>query len=394
MKKKKNKVAPNYLFILVILYLVVTLYLKTDATYMKFLTICIIGVVVSGLHVILVKPHLSFSIKDDTRVRINKKEGVELILSIQNKSWLQSPYIYIFLKPTYHVISKQYKSICMTLPPLTTKEIVIDYIGEYSGKDFMGIEEIVVQDYFGLIKWRIICCLQKEVNVLPQAMPLGKMEYLLNRIKVKAQAEDQIPVISSDGEVCHELAPYVEGDSLKLMHWKLLARRDIYMVRQREEHVVIKREYLFILDPICEETEEENRAKLVDKVLVACISCAYAFLKQEEKVTLIYKEENAWKQFTLSEITAVEQLATLLSSYTGRGGRVGEERWPYAYLKQNYPFEISKLFLTLTLSRNLGEQLEDEKYLNILEMKRSPWSGEGLLNTWYLAEEFEVKRYV
>ena len=224
--------------------------------------------------------------------------------------------------------------------------------------------------------------------------PLGKIENLINCVKVKEDAEEQLAVISSEGEVCHELAPYVEGDSLKLMHWKLLARREIYMVRQREDHAVVKKEYLFILDPIYQEQEGENRAKLIDKLLVACVSLAYAFLKQGEKVTLVYKKEAVWQQLTLSEVVAVEQLATVLSEYTGDMMQEGEERWPYSYLSQHYSEGVSKILLTTHLNKHLSEVLEEEKFLNVLEMKRGPWAGESLISAWYLSEAFEVSRYV
>ena len=394
MKGKKRRITPNYLFIVVTLYLLVSLYLKTDMAYMKFLTICILGGVISVIHLLVVKPCLSFAIKDESYVRINKKSQVELTINIQNKAWLQSPYIYIFLKPTYHVAAKQYDSICVALPPRSTKEITLEYVGEYSGKETLGIEEIVLQDYFGIMKRRIKCTLEKEVSVLPQVVALGKVENLLNLVKVKERDHEQIPVISSDGEVCHELAPYIEGDSLKLMHWKLLARRDIYMVRQREEHATIKREYVFILDPICEEQEKENRVRLIDKILVTSISLAYTFLKQGEKVTLIYKQNAMWQQLTLTEIMAIPQLAAELSGYIGNEGQVGEERWPYEYLHQHYPFPMSKVFLTSYLSKYLCEELEEKKSLNVLEMKKGPWVGESLVGTWYLTDEYEVIRYV
>lgn len=394
MKGNKRQITPNYLFIVVTLYLLVSLYLKTDMAYMKFLMICILGGIISVVHLFMVKPYLNFTIKDESYVRINKKAQVELTINIQNRAWLQSPYIYIFLKPTYHVVAKQYDSICVALPPRGAKEITLEYIGKYSGKEIIGVEEIVLQDYFGIMKRRIKCTLEKEVSVLPQVVALGKVENLLNLVKVKERDQEQIPVISSDGEVCHELAPYIEGDSLKLMHWKLLARRDIYMVRQREEHATIKREYIFILDPICEEQDKENRARLIDKLLVTSISLAHAFLKQGEKVTLIYRQNGVWQQLTLTEVMAIPQLATVLSGYTGNEGQVGEERWPYDYLHQHYPSPISKIFLTSYLSKDLSEELEEKRSLNILEMKKSPWAGENLVGTWYFSDEYEVIRYV
>lgn len=394
MERIKKWIHPNYLFILVLIYVVVRLYLKTDPTLMKCFYILILAFILGQVHVGYLRSKLFITLKDDRPVAINKQEGVEFTLVIRNTSFLQSPYLHIFLKPSYHAISKEITRLCITLPPYSEKEIRISYEGKYSGKEILEIEKVILQDFFQIARRRLEVSLKKEVAVLPEVVELKHLEYLLKHMRVKSERSEIVPKIVEEGEISSELKPYQEGDSLKRLHWKLVAKRDLYMVRERERGASIKREYIIVLDPVCKEQGLEKRASLVDKTLVSCISYMADILKSGDKVTLLYFKEKTWEQLTITSILNLEEAAKVLATYDILSKSNLTERWPVEYLKEKGEWQISKLFITPSLSPNLAEYLEEEKYVQVLEMKRSHL-GEALFGqTWYVSQQFEVMRNV
>ncbi len=384
----------NSLFILGLLFLILALYLRTDPTYMKVLYAFLIAVFIAYLHVYLLSGQIEVGIIGEEAVQISKGESVELTLVIKNNCFLQSPYIHIFLKPTYHVVSKQYQSLCITLPPFSKKEIKIAYEGKYSGKDILEIEEVILQDFFQLAKKRHTSFGKKEVAVLPQIIELTKVNYLFSALSIDTDSTMSLPKPSKTAELSYELKPYKEGDSLKLLHWKIAARRDIYMVRQREEQVSVKEEYLMVLDPICAEKNEEMAARLIDKTLVMCISLVAFFLERDIEVTLVYDKEGHWQYITLTHNAHLGQLASILAQYGITTDANLEERLPYNYLRGIHKKEASKLVVTPAVNRSLLNHLDGEKNMNVLAMLRTVYLGECFGYGWYVTDEFEVVRNV
>lgn len=390
----KKWVHPNYLLILVLIYIVVRLYFKTDPTLMKCFYILVLAFLLGQVHVKLLKPKIFITLKDDKPIVLNKQEGLDFTLVIRNTSFLQSPYLHIFLKPSYHAVSKEITRLCITLPPHSEKEIRISYEGKYSGKETLEIEKVVLQDFFQVARRRLKVSLKKEVVVLPEVVELKHLEDLLSNIRVWLEGNEILPRASEDGEISSELKPYQEGDALNLLHWKLVAKRALYMVREREIRAHMKREYIVVLDPIYKEQEAEERVVLIDKTLVSCLSYIAYLLKGEDKVTLIYFKEKTWEQLTLTSLLNVEEAAKVLGTYGMLSESNMTERWPLEYLKAKGRWQMSKLLITSCLSNSLIEHLEEEKHVQVLEMKRS-YLGDTLFGqTWYVSEQFEVMRNV
>lgn len=396
MKLEKRVVLPNFLFILCLVYLILQLYRQNNATYMKGLYLLVLALALGQIHVTLAKRKLTVEIKETKLGNISKKEGTKLTLCLINHSFLQSPYIHIFLKPSYHATSKVFTQLCVTLPPHAHKEIELDYEGCYAGYEQLEIEKIILQDYFQIATRRVKQNLKASIAVLPEVTKLSRFNYLFRNMQAQKEGSQTTSIISQEGDINSELKPYIQGDSLKLVHWKLAARKDIYMVRQREEQIGVKQSCVMVLDPICKELDENKRAQLIDKTLVACISCIYEFLREERKVCLVYLKENTWDRL---ELTSVSQLE-LAAQAIGKGIMTqdqqlnGLERWPKAYLKHINKEKSSKLLITSALTTQLVNDIEEEKGLNVLEMEQGFLGREIYGQSWYLSSQYEVMRYV
>lgn len=106
------------------------------------------------------------------------------------------------------------KTICET-------KIICKYRGEYE----IGVKEVVLTDFFRLFRFRYMVSGQIKAVVLPQIVQLQELKSIA----------DLPMLVQSDTSGSREpdilVRDYVEGDSLKQIHWKATARAQKLKVR-------------------------------------------------------------------------------------------------------------------------------------------------------------------
>ena len=108
----------------------------------------------------------------------------------------------------------------------TTK---FEHIGTYTA----GLERLVVCDFLRLFTAEIPGDRTQMVHVTPRIQSLERLE-----LSTESQQEAQIPrkSVFADSLDYAYVRPYVPGDPLKTIHWKLSSRTEGYMTRLFEEN--------------------------------------------------------------------------------------------------------------------------------------------------------------
>lgn len=106
------------------------------------------------------------------------------------------------------------KTVCET-------RIVCKYRGEYE----IGVKEVVLTDFFRLFRFRYIVSGQIKAVVLPQIVQLQELKSIAD-LSMLVQRDT---LGSAEPDVL--VRDYVEGDSLKQIHWKATAREQKLKVR-------------------------------------------------------------------------------------------------------------------------------------------------------------------
>ena len=225
----------------------------------------------------------------------------------------------------------------MTLPPHSHKEYTFTFEVTYSGVERVGIEKIIMNDFMELVRRKLDFSWQQQVIILPQPKAFKGADYLLHYISNNQDEEVDAKqsALMEEGEVSYELKPYIEGQSQRLVHWKLVAQRDIYMVREREQIVKLSRERLVIIDPLVTLNEEKltgmsrwmrskrinfyksqhkRKAKIVDKLVNGTISYLLQVLKMEESIALMYYGDSEWQTVQLKTLQDLEGISDKISN--------------------------------------------------------------------------------
>ncbi len=101
-------------------------------------------------------------------------------------------------------------------------KVVCKYRGEYE----IGVKEVVIKDLFGLFQWTYAVSGQIKALVAPKVVRVGDLASIADLpilLQREAYGSTEPDVVVRD---------YMQGDSLKQMHWKASARAGKLLVRQ------------------------------------------------------------------------------------------------------------------------------------------------------------------
>ena len=349
--KERPIVLPiNILLPLMVVGLIVGLYILPHNTMMRILYMALTAIVLDEVYMLIIKRRLVFNVSL-AKQEITKGEKVELSVTVQNKSFLPSPYIYIFLKTSYVLTSGKTKCYCVMLPSHGEKQLVIPYEGALSGKAEVGIEKIVLVDYFEMIRKKLKFTWQEERMILPQPVLMKEYGSSISFLPNQKQ-ENQDLKRGKVGEVGYELAPYQEGQSERLIHWKLVAQRDIYMVREREAYKSEQEKRIVIINPIVKKefikrklnqrflsvrryrfqlAQQLKQAKQEDYQITACLSYLNEVIKRREQVELYLFLDGNWKCYRIGSLGELETVKVkLIEAFMeeSRFKTLLAQRWP------------------------------------------------------------------
>lgn len=157
------------------------------------------------------------------------------------------------------------------------------YRGEYN----VGIDTVIIQDFFGLFKVTYKCPSMIQAKVLPRILQIKSLSFYKDNEedkvdRMRASMQKQIPD--------NETRPYVAGDEQKMVHWKLTARTGELIVRKYT--VKPQRKLNLILDISQVRGDRLYQLKCEDLFVEAAIAIAnYVSKKQVVLEVLIEGKE-------------------------------------------------------------------------------------------------------
>lgn len=226
-------------------------------------------------------------------------EDVDFVVTVTNNSVLLVPRVDVrlYLSNLFGGVDT-YTEQSFSLLPKETKEfrmqVRFDHIGQYRA----GLHSLVVHDLVGLFSHRFTPGEGKQVMVMPNVVPLSRVE------AVKQLALDNQRITSSiinDGMDYSGMRDYVPGDPFKSIHWKASARFETYLTRLFETQ--INPTMCIVLDGRCSWSGEDRLMEVYDAVMEAALSFD------------AYARENGFEHSLIMPVSGGGLSQTVLSGY-------------------------------------------------------------------------------
>jgi uncharacterized protein (DUF58 family) len=239
---------------------------------------------------------------DASRDAVYKGETVEITVTVAGRGALPTPFLRLVIDGEPTVISASKKK-----PGVLKKQFKAGMWGTLP----LGVSDIVSHDYLGLFKTAGNARpLAKWVSVYPAVCRPGKndvLNYVCNMMMCDEKEDAQSGRQGFLSQPGYEFRPYVSGDPMNRVSWKLLAKTDTYMVRENE--TIKNRDVILLLDPQGASPPMEERA--VEAVLAMLVSMTRQGIGC--KVVLF---QNGWREFSVQTGDQIIDLQTFFLTYT------------------------------------------------------------------------------
>lgn len=161
-------------------------------------------------------------------------------------------------------------------------EILCKYRGEYN----IGIKDVIITDFLGIFRIKYPSPSTISMSVLPKI-------YEVDRISL-APIDNDAKLLrfsrgnSSEPPDC-EIRKYVAGDSIKLINWKVSAKKNSLFVRQQSD--VQDGKIILIMDMTYIDCDDYTRIIIEDKIIECALTVANYLVRKSVPVSIVYQYE-------------------------------------------------------------------------------------------------------
>jgi len=221
----------------------------------------------------------------DKRVII-KGESVKLVINLSNEDFLMYPYVFVSFFDSHLIFNSDNYSQSLYITPFSKKEFIFDMECKYRGEYEIGISDIFIEDFVGIIRLKYKISETKKIIVYPKIEHLSKFDILTSN---NSYSKNTSQSMFEDASNLKDLRDYSYGDSFKKIHWKLTARNSKLMVKNFQSTTDMNVNIL--LDLRCNGFSRENNIIIEDKLIEAAISVIHYYLSKSSAVSFMYFNE-------------------------------------------------------------------------------------------------------
>ena len=214
---------------------------------------------------------------------IHKDGCIHMGLLLDNKSFFSS----LDVKVNIDVENIFYKtkapiSVAMPANIRQVNKVVVPFVASLNGIVSIKVNKIEVRDLIGIVSYVFDVDMTKEVEVYPSNIHSDDIDK--TGLYEGVSENEETNTKGSDLSDVSNIREYVPGDRIKDIHWKLSAKKDILLVKERVR--ISERQLIMLLD-VCGIKED------IDMVLEYAYNIVRACLKDGIPTKLVWWNKEA-----------------------------------------------------------------------------------------------------
>ncbi len=275
----KNRIIVLGLFITSSVYV----YLEPNFITILFFYILTLIILMSIAHLFLASRNIVITqVLESSRVPHSTE--IKYSFEIKNRSLFPYPAVKIKFKYAEDLFDNQFDELQLVLHSEESKNFDFSIFCKYRGNYHVGVDKIEVHDILNIFKINRGIRTPK-VTVLPKVSIIPS-----NSIKPKYLFSEYDFDRSStlDKDSIKDIRDYQKGDSLKDIHWKLYAKYDALMVKEKENSAINKS--ILYLDIKKLDTDFVENIIYQDKLLEVFLSIAQRLIDDDHVLDIIIND--------------------------------------------------------------------------------------------------------
>jgi len=243
-----------------------------NITFRLLLLASLLLPVISLVQLIVIFKYIKTDIEINNKIT-NKSRKIKVVVSVDNNNCIPvsecNMSIRIYNK--FYDVEELY-NISVPISMSSKESVTFEFVSNICGNIDVAINEIEVYDMLRLKKIKKNVDIRKSITVLPN---MRNKSIDLNRIINCVQKENKISINKSDPYEVSSVREYIDGDSLKDIHWKLSSKQDKLMVK--ENGILYDDKVELVL-----ELYDDNK-DMVEKTIENLFSFSYKMIKNKRE---------------------------------------------------------------------------------------------------------------
>ena len=251
---------------------------------------------------------------------LNRNDNVTVSLVIVNEGLLPTVFTNAELFSSYHFRTSSPQKLRTSVFGKGKVRFTADYKAEFFGKGKVGVSSVSATDFLGLVTIRLdIPKAVAEIKVYPDIPEVNSREGLARSLTDAAAFDESEETTQSlyavNGTPGYEHRKYEPGDSLKLINWKVSAKRGEFYVRRLEG--ASGAEQTFVLDKAGSQFPDKYGARREEQLTVeALLALMMQFAKTELPSKLMIRFDRDWETIPVITPTDVSDIRYRLTDFT------------------------------------------------------------------------------
>lgn len=226
--------------------------------------------------------------QETTRRSIVCGQREPYFFTLQNDDYFSYVSVSVRMHSSFSYVEDSFEDVEYELFPgdrsVFETKIVCKYRGEYE----IGVKDVFITDFFRLFRLRYAVSGQIKALVAPRIVKLSELKSIAD-LPVLMQREAM-----GDSEADILVRDYVEGDSLKQIHWKATAREGQPKVRTTLGKE--SRGISIFCDTRRYSQEKKEYLPLENKILEAFLAVGFFFADKNRRFTAFYGQKGITRQ--------------------------------------------------------------------------------------------------
>lgn len=244
---------------------------------------------------------------------LNKGDTVKLSLRLRKMGFIPTSFITAEFFSSVHFSSEGETKLKTVIFGRDETAFEKSYRAGYFGSGKIGVSSIIVSDFLGLLSFNIyIKNSLSEVKIYPNIPEISGRDSFARSLTDAVTFDDDEETTSAannmNGFPGYDHRKYAPGDNLKLVNWKLSAKRGELFVRLLEG--AGSAEQIFIL--------EKRYTNIADTELAAeaLLGMAMIFAKSELPLKVIMRINDAWEEIEVKNVSDLYNLRYRMTEYS------------------------------------------------------------------------------
>ncbi len=278
---RKNRITFIFLFILAIIFRYNFGGFAPSFFFFSLLSLLIFSI---G-YTIYVYARFKF-VQDINKRVITKGEAVKLVVKLSNEDFIIYPYVYVSFFGSHTLFNAETYSQSLSITPFSKKEFVFDMECRYRGEYEVGISDIHIEDFLGLIRLKYKLPETKKIIVFPKIEHLSKFDiFTTNSFESQSSSQGAVEDVNN----IKDMRMYQYGDSFRKIHWKLSARSNNWMIKNFQ--CTSDANVNILIDLRQNPYPGEITIVLEDKIIEAAVAVLNYYLRKGISVSYMYFDD-------------------------------------------------------------------------------------------------------